>query len=159
MKVFKAPESTANAKYPIFLAGSIEMGKAEMWQDRVVKIIEEEAKSRTINISSYDDIINPRRDDWDSSWEQDFLNPQFYQQVTWELHNIDKARHILFYFDPSTQSPITLMELGYAIGKNKRITVVCPEGFYRKGNVDVICHLHSIHQAKTLEEAINHIFN
>lgn len=161
MKVFKAPESTANAEgfNKTFLAGSIEMGTAELWQDRAIKIFEEDEKAKhPASIRNYN-IFNPRRDDWDSSWKQTFDDPQFFQQVTWELHNLKKANNILFYFDPSTKSPITLMELGYVAGMNKRngVVVVCPDGFWRKGNVQVICNLHSIPIMETLEEAINHL--
>jgi len=45
----------------LFLSGSIEMGKAEKWQDRVVRLLEKTDWT----------ILNPRRDDWDSSWIQD----------------------------------------------------------------------------------------
>jgi hypothetical protein len=33
------------------------------------------------------------------------------------------------------------------------ILVVCPEGFYRKGNVDIICDRYRIKQYATLEDA------
>lgn len=62
----------------VFLAGSIEMGKAENWQIHVENLLE------------YTDcvIFNPRRDDWDSSWVQSvtrrvctITNPQFTRRV------------------------------------------------------------------------------
>ena len=40
----------------VFLAGSIEMGKAENWQTRLVDSLKEREGL----------ILNPRRDDWDS---------------------------------------------------------------------------------------------
>ena len=59
----------------VFLAGSIEMGKATRWQDAVVE-----------KLSGYDvDIYNPRRDDWDSSWTQENINEHFRKQVEWEV--------------------------------------------------------------------------
>jgi hypothetical protein len=158
MKIFTAPESTANADYStVFLAGSIEMGAAENWQERAIKLFEE-TYQKMGDFHSEKSIINPRRKDWDSSWEQKFESPEFYQQVTWEIHNLKKANSILFYFDPSTKSPITLLELGLIAGMNaKRAVVVCPEPFYRKGNVDILCHLYGIPQFSTLEEAITYI--
>ena len=126
--VIKAPKRMIN--YPrqplIFLAGSIEMGTAGKWQDIVSSAIED------VNF------LNPRRDDWDSTWTQDLNNPQFYEQVTWELDMLDKADIIVMYFDPKTKSPISLLELGlYA--KSGKLIVCCPDGFWRKGNVDIVC--------------------
>jgi hypothetical protein len=57
---------------------------------------------------------------------------------------------ICVYFDPKGQSPITLLELG--LFHDKDIIVCCPEGFWRKGNVDVnVCHFTlEFHQVNTL---------
>jgi hypothetical protein len=113
----------------VFLAGSIEMGNAEDWQKRVISYFK------------FKNIINfysPRRDDWDSSWEQSLNSPNFYEQVSWELDMLTASDFIYMYFDPSTQSPISLLELGMFASSGKMV-VCCPHGFYRKGNVDVVC--------------------
>lgn len=106
------------------------MGKAEPWQDRLAE-----------SLSHFNVVLfNPRRDDWDSSWTQDpTLGTQFHEQVSWELEHIDDADVVVFYFDPNTQSPITLLELGYCIGINKNMVVCCPDGYFRKGNVVISC--------------------
>jgi len=116
----------------VFLAGSIEMGKAEMWQERIAT-----------EVADMDVVLyNPRRDDWDSSWIQDPTpGTQFHEQVSWELEHIHKADLVVFYFDPNTQSPITLMELGYVIGSGKQALVCCPDGYFRKGNVVITSEL------------------
>lgn len=133
----------------VFLAGSIEMDTAEQWQNKAIRLFEDSKKSYTI--------YNPRRDKWDSSWEQSIKNKQFKEQVDWELEHLEKATWILFYFDPSTKSPITLLELGKFAIKNS--VVVCPEGYFRKGNVDIFCERYNVTQKKTLEDAINYITN
>lgn len=128
----KAPNDTPRTKRwspTVFLAGSIEMGVAEKWQDKVVKAFEGEDVT----------FLNPRRDDWDASWEQSIGNPQFSEQVNWELDNIEAANYIVFYFDPATMSPITLMELGIVSANPVSTIVCCPHGFWRKGNVDILC--------------------
>lgn len=131
----------------LFLAGSIG-GGAEQWQKKAIELIEKEAPNRFV-------ILNPRRDDWDSTWEQTFENPHFSQQVNWELHGIEKAEFVLLYFDPKTQSPITLIELGkLSECSNSKTLVVCPEGFWKKGNVDIVCDRAGIPQFDTLEDAI-----
>ncbi len=106
------------------------MGKAEDWQKKVTK-----------ELSEFDNVIvlNPRRDDWDSSWEQSIDNPKFNKQVYWELDAMEKADYIIMNFVEDTKSPISLLELGlYA--RSKKIFVCCPRKFWRKGNVDIVCH-------------------
>lgn len=147
MEHIKAPELWIHHQKTIFLAGSIEMGRAEPWQDRVVEMLKDQPVT----------ILNPRRADWDNSWKQSEDDPMFSQQVHWELHGIAEAEVVLFYFDPRTQSPITLMELGYVIGRawvKNRVLVCCPEGFFRKGNVDIICASHGIPRYDNLESMV-----
>jgi hypothetical protein len=127
----------------VFLAGSIEMGKAENWQKR----LEDEIGDAEVLI------MNPRRDDWDSSWKQEKTNEKFRQQVEWELEAQEEADLIVMYFQPGTQSPITLLELG--LFKDRNLVVCCPEGFWRKGNVDITCEKYGINQVDTLQELID----
>ena len=98
-------------------------------------------------------VYNPRRDDWDSSWEQTIDNPNFVEQVMWELTALKRSDYIIMYFDPDTKSPISLLELGIYAHSNKLI-VVCPDGFWRKGNVDIVCREYGIRTAGDLVEAI-----
>jgi hypothetical protein len=146
MSTFKPPQNIAirNHNRPsVFLAGSItdsEKVKGEYWQDKVAEFFE---------YRGYD-VFNPRREDWDSTWIQEFTNPQFFQQVTWELNGLEQADLIIMYFDPSTKSPISLLELGL-FARSEKIKVVCPDGFWRKGNVEVICNLYNIPLYNSLE--------
>ena len=132
MRVSKAPErKSPEEQLPlkVFLAGSIEMGVAENWQDRLTGEFE------NYNVEVY----NPRRDDWDSSWVQDpTRGTQFHEQVAWELDHIVEADLVVFFFDKDTKSPITLAELGLSIGLGKEIMVYCPQEFFRYGNVAVM---------------------
>ena len=48
------------------------------------------------------------------------------------------------YIDPETKSPITLMELGIHAHGSKIIIMCCPDGFYRKGNVEIVCDRYAI---------------
>lgn len=127
----------------IFLAGSIEMGKAENWQEILIR---ELANERVV-------ILNPRRDDWDSSWVQNIDNSQFREQVIWELNALEKADIVAMYFDPNTQSPISLLELGL-FAKSNKLIVYCPEGFWRKGNVDIVCRRYKIIQCISMPDFI-----
>ena len=130
----------------IFLASSIEMGAAEDWQEEVVQYFSD------VNVV----LLNPRRDNWDPSWEQSISNPQFYEQVTWELNAMDLADKILINFLPNTKSPISLLELGIYAHTDK-VVVCCPEGFWRKGNVDIVCERFNIPVFDQLEQALQNL--
>ena len=144
----KAPnlESVPDVFYKIFLAGSIEMGKADDWQTRVINELS------TLKV----DILNPRRTDWDSSWEQKITNPQFLEQVTWELNALTAADIIIMYLQPGTISPISLLELGLH-ARGGKLLVCCPEGFHRKGNVDIVCERYSIPVYESLDELLDQV--
>jgi len=149
MKSLKAPEDLSKvhkSDFTIFTAGSIEMGKAINWQDKLTNLLKDEDIT----------ILNPRRDDWDSTWEQKITNDKFREQVEWELEAMDKANLIVMYFDIKTQSPITLLELGLH-AKDKKLVVCCPEGFWRKGNVDIVCKRYGIPQVNNIEELISYV--
>jgi hypothetical protein len=129
--------------YSVFLAGSIEMGAAPNWQADV------ENQLAHLDI----DIYNPRRDNWDPTWIQSADNPQFREQVEWELDTLAQANLVVMYLAPGTMSPISLLELGiYAADKTNKLVVCCPEGFHRKGNVDIVCERYGVKQVASLDE-------
>lgn len=142
------PVSNTKNVFRVFLAGSIEMGEAPNWQMQVER--EFAAKGDVL-------LYNPRREDWDSTWVQTLENPQFNTQVNWELEAMEAADLIIMYFAPGTQSPITLLELGlYA--RSGKLVVCCPEGFWRKGNVDIVCQRYDIPRAATIAQLIAFIY-
>lgn len=142
IKEIKAPEKvnwdTAATDPIIFLAGSIEMGTAEQWQKTTKDYLQKHLPGDAV-------LLNPRRDDWDSSWVQSIKNKQFKQQVNWELEGMERSDYTFMYFSPGTKSPITLLELGlHCPYPDNQTIVVCPDGFWRKGNVDVTCEYFNI---------------
>ena len=139
MEVLKPP----HRKLSIFLGGSIEMGMAKDWQ----KMIESELSEEDIII------YNPRRDDWNSDWDQSIFNKEFKQQVVWELDHLEKSDIVVMYFAENTKSPISLLEFGLYASSGKLI-VYCPDGFWRKGNVDIVCERYNINQVRTEKELL-----
>lgn len=128
------PSTVVPSQVFVFLAGSIGLpdsgGSAVNWQQTVVDTFPENVV-----------FFNPRRDDWDSTWGQD--SDKFNEQVNWELDRLAEADIILLYFDPSTKSPISLLELGlYA--RSHKLLVCCPDGFWRQGNVRVVCERYNV---------------
>jgi hypothetical protein len=134
-RVVKPPTPLpADASMPsVFLAGSIEMGAAEDWQARF------ETALADLDVL----ILNPRRDAWDSSWQQSIDNPQFREQVEWELAALERATVVAMYFAPTTKAPVTLLEFGLC-ARSGRLIVCCPPGFWRRGNLEVACHRYGV---------------
>lgn len=127
----------------IFLAGSIEMGQATNWQAAFEQAFQSEAVV----------LLNPRRDDWDPTWRQHIDNAPFRAQVEWELTALEQANVIAMYFQPETKAPVTLLELGL-FARSGRLIVCCPAGYWRQGNVDVVCRRYGVPQVGTLAELI-----
>jgi hypothetical protein len=150
--VVKAPNPVPyDDKVTIFLGGSIDMGTAEDWQTRLEK-----------DLSHFSDklvLVNPRRDDWDSSWKQDPTpGTQFHEQVSWELYHQENVNACVYYFAADSKSPITLLELGLFAAPE--VTVVCcPKEFYRYGNVKMVCDRYGIRIVETYEEMISTIID
>lgn len=58
-------------------------------------------------------------------------------QIAWERNYLDKADAIVFWFPEETLCPITLFELGVAIGRgDKEIFVGCHPNYTRKFDVE-----------------------
>lgn len=128
-----APHPWDAARPAVFLAGSIEMGTASLWQERVIASLADWPGT----------LLNPRRPDWDASWRQSIDDPRFREQVEWELDGLERATHVAMYFDPATRALVTLCELGL-VARSGRLIVACPDGYCRKGNVEVVCARHRV---------------
>jgi hypothetical protein len=146
--IYRAPDSIDAINQDIlsvFLAGSIEMDKAVDWQ----KECEEVLSAKYV-------IFNPRRNEWNSDWEQSIDNVKFKEQVDWELNALEKADIIIMFFANNTKSPISLLEFGLYAQSNK-MKVVVEENFWRKGNIDIVCEKYNIQQYKSLEELLQNL--
>jgi len=149
-----APETVnwSNGRKKIFLAGSIDNGAATNWQAELI--------TQLAYLNADLDVLNPRRKQWDNTWETVIENPLFATQVNWELEGLESVDAKVFYFAPATRAPITLLELGL-YGRQGLSIVCCPVGYWRKGNVDIVCQRYRIKQVDTLEalaEAIQALF-
>lgn len=148
---FESPSNIAYRNFntkSVFLAGSIEQGKAEDWQSKI---------RDTLLMKGYT-VFNPRRKDWDPSWKQNYVDPQMNQQIGWEDNALNQADYIIFYLQPGTMSPISLYEFGKFVHSGK-VLMVCPEGFYRKANVDYECAKYNVPQFDSVEAAVSYLDN
>lgn len=88
-------------------------------------------------------ILNPRRAHWAADPAAFERGELFEEQVQWELDALEKADLIAMYLVPGTRSPISLLELGlYA--RSGKLVVSCPDGFWRKGNVEAVCRRYGV---------------
>lgn len=122
----------------IFLAGSIDQGGAPDWQNTVIEALADCAVT----------LLNPRRAVWDEGDADTFR-----AQVEWELDGLERADGIVLYLAPGSLAPVSLLELGLHAASGKLI-LCCPEGFWRKGNVDIVARRHAIPQHPDLAALI-----
>ncbi len=142
--VFPPQALPQNSHLPkVFLAGSIDMGLAPNWQTELSTALEAWPGW----------ILNPRRPDWDPTWDQSPHNPQFVEQVNWELLGLEMADLICMYLAPESKAPISLLELGLH-AQSGRLVICCPEGFWRRGNVLVVAQRYGISQVEKLSDFI-----
>jgi len=127
----------------VFLAGSIDDGAAEHWQDVVIAACEPDSVV----------LLNPRREKWLAATDHHSRNPAFREQVEWELQALERAEIVAMYFAPESRAPISLLELGLWARSGKLI-VACPDTFWRKGNVELVCQRYHVPLVSDLEQLI-----
>jgi hypothetical protein len=150
MQIIYPPNAIIFNHINIFLAGTIDMGNSVDWQQDVIDAFRQKAPNENITI------LNPRRKNWDNSWTQTIENEQFNKQVNWELDALEKADYIIMFLEKNSKSPISLLELGLFADSGK-LLVCCEEGFWRKGNVDIVCQRKGIKIFENLEGIINYV--
>jgi hypothetical protein len=145
MRHIKSPQrwQAADGEVSVFLAGSIEQGRAENWQNVVASAL---AETDLL-------IINPRRENWDPNSASVDEDMTLRSQIQWELDSIESADIVAFYFSPGTMSPVSLLELGL-VCQRKRTIVCCPTGFWRKTNIDMVCRRYLVEQVDDLQNLV-----
>lgn len=138
------PEGLDENKYnKIFLAGTIDMGNSEDWQQEVY----ESFLDRTGKYLFF----NPRQDNWDASREG-----EMDYQVNWELSHLEKADKILMYITGGSKSPISLLEMGLHMQSGKMV-VACEPEYYRYDNVRITCGFYGVALFDNLEDALKRL--
>lgn len=144
-EITAAEEIKAPAKWPqgfkIFVAGTIDQGQSEDWQSQVAQ-----------ELADYDVILlNPRREDWDENASEELIR----DQIAWEQDGLDEADFRIFVFLKDSKSPVTFMELGEHLEDPG--AVMCPEGFWRKQNIDETCARKDMPVFESLDELIRFV--
>jgi hypothetical protein len=137
------PEIPVYRKYSVFLAGSIEMGKAIPWQQRMADYLEDQPIT----------VCNPRRGNWDPNITPREKDEGFRLQVRWELSALENVSVICFFFDKATKSPVTMLELGLW-AKSEKVVVCCDDDFHKAGNVHITCERYGIPYVKKFTDLV-----
>jgi hypothetical protein len=69
---------------------------------------------------------------------------------------MEQANLIAMYFAPTSRAPITLLELGLA-ARSGKLVVCCPDGFWRKGNIEVVCARYDVPLLEQLPDLIEFV--
>jgi Nucleoside 2-deoxyribosyltransferase like len=148
MRIIYPPNPIPPSSISIFLAGTIDMGNSADWQQMFIENITPFCESKEIVI------LNPRRKAWNNDWLQSIDNEPFREQVEWELDGLEQATYIVLFLEKNSKSPISLLELGL-FADSQKLLVCCENGFWRKGNVDIVCQRKGIKMFDNLEAIID----
>lgn len=129
--------------FKIFLAGTIDKGDSENWQQKIID------KFASININAI--FFNPRRNFWPNE------TGEIEKQIKWEQKHLEAADLIIMNILPNSKSPISLLELG--LYSNKNMIVFCTSDFYRWENVKLTCEKYGIKliESNNIEDIVNYI--
>jgi hypothetical protein len=135
-----APNPYAKSGPTVFLSGSIDTPPAT-WQSTIAE-----------HLSSYPiTILNPHRADWDLTWIEDTSFAPFVQQTNWELEGMENADVIAVYLGREAKAPISMMEMGLW-ARSGKVIVCCPRGFWKEGNVKLVCKRYGIDVVENVKE-------
>ncbi|SPO01976.1 uncharacterized protein DNG_04649 [Cephalotrichum gorgonifer] len=142
-QVVHAPsEEPPRGAKSLFLSGGICKTDAADWRETLA------ASLSDLPVTIY----NPDRPDWDSTWREDVDFAPYREQVLWELDKLDRADLVAVYFHPATQAPISLLEFGLFARVPGKVVVVCPVGYWKRGNVQIVCQKFGIEMLESIEE-------
>jgi hypothetical protein len=123
--------------FSIFLAGTIDNGDSNNWQEQLIEKIKDKMPS---NFTVY----NPRRE----NWNKNATIKELQYQIAWEQQHLHISDLIIMVLLDNSQSPISLMELGEFCSSGKMV-VFCTKKFYRYWNVKDLCLRKGIYMYET----------
>lgn len=142
-QVIHAPsEEPPRGVKSVFLAGTTSEVDSADWRETLASSLSKHPVT----------IYNPYRADWDSTWREDATFAPYREQVLWELDKQAKADLVVVYFHPATQAPVSLLEFGLWAQVPGKVIAVCPEGYWKRGNVQIVCHKLGVEMLDDIDE-------
>lgn len=147
--VVLAPERPdLTGRRTVFLAGTTSATGEADWRESLASALGGQLPPDTAR-----DIVllNPKRDDWDSTWREDFRDARWAEQVQWELDMQDAAHLVVVFFHGVSPAPISLLELGLCV-RSGRAVVCALDNYSKRGNVEAVCRRYGAVMVNTPEE-------
>lgn len=142
LQVIYAPsEESPRGLKSVFLAGTTSKVNAIDWRETLATALSD------LPFTLY----NPYRADWNPTWREDIDFAPFRAQVEWELDKQERADLVVVYFHPATQAPVSLLELGLCARASGKSIVVCPEGYWKRGNVQIVCQRYGVEMVESVD--------
>jgi hypothetical protein len=135
-------EELCSGTKSVFLAGTTSKVDKMDWRETISASLSE------LPIT----IFNPYRTDWDSTWREEIDFAPYREQVLWELDKQTKATLVVVYFHPATQAPVSLLEFGLSAHIPDEVIAVCPKGFWKRGNIQIVCQKYGIELLNDIDE-------
>lgn len=166
-QLIPAPQRPATITHPtrsVFLAGSTSStlpGPSSDWRGSLAS-----------RLSNYPvTIYDPARSDWDETWQESEECGVWREQVAWELDMQEQAAVVVVWFARDTKAPVSLLELGMVANevfggegsgdgdgdgeRRSKAVVVCEEGFWKQGNVKMVCKKYGVEVVDGFEELVD----
>ena len=142
-QIIRAPsEEPIRGTKSVFLAGTTTAVGDVDWREKLSASLSEHPIT----------IFNPNRPDWDSTWREDINFAPYREQVLWELDKQVKADLVVVYFHPATMAPISLLEFGLSARVPGKVIAIAPEGYQKRGNVQIVCRKFDIEFLDNVDE-------
>ncbi|KAI2633351.1 hypothetical protein GGS21DRAFT_130767 [Xylaria nigripes] len=139
--IFAPSREPARGVKSVFLAGSTSPTDDRNWRESLIELLADQPFT----------IYNPQRPSWDETWLENISFEPYRTQVEWELDMQEVADMVVLYFHPATKAPVSLLELGLS-ARTGKVIVVCPEGYWKRGNVQIVCKRHGIEMVEDVLE-------
>ncbi|KAI8951952.1 hypothetical protein F4801DRAFT_260458 [Xylaria longipes] len=150
IQIIRAPsEEPVKGIKSVFLAGTTTAVGNIDWRQKL-----------SASLSEYPiTVFNPNRPDWDSTWREDITFDPFREQVSWELDKQEKADLVVVYFHPATHAPVSLLEFGLSARIPGKVIAIAPEGYSKRGNVQMVCQRFGIELLDNIDTLHERIIN
>lgn len=131
-----------NEKKLIFLAGSMDINQPYTWRKNVIKTLNSKAC-----------FLDPTRLDHNT-----MNNIEMENHINWELEALALSDIVFLNFLPTSQSPISLIELGMYV-KSTKLLVNCPDQFYQSRYIKALCKKYKVPIYPSLNESLQYLKN
>lgn len=151
-QIIHAPSETPiNRPKSVFLAGTTTTTPTDPtnWRENLSALLHQHPIT----------IFNPARPDWDTTWREDIAFAPYREQVLWELDKQAKADLVVVYFHPATLAPISLLEFGLSAHIPHKVVAVAPEGYAKRGNVQIVCQKFGVEFLDSIDRLHESIVN